>query len=91
MRSIEREARAAYAAYENARQAAEGFDREVVERLSENIDLARESFRAGKISLLEFNLLRRELVETRLSYLDAVVELVEARFALELAVGGGLE
>jgi cobalt-zinc-cadmium efflux system outer membrane protein len=90
-RSVEREARATYAAYENAREGAEGFDREVVERLMENINLARESFEAGKISLLEFNLLRRELVETRLSYLDALAELVEARFALELAVGGGLE
>ena len=90
LRSVEREARAAFAAYENAREAAEGFDREVVERLAENIDLARESFQAGKISLLEFNLLRRELVETRLAYLDAVAELVEARFALELALGGGL-
>ena len=91
LRSVEREARAAFAAYENARESAEGFDREVVERLAENIDLARESFRAGKISLLEFNLLRRELVETRLAYLDAVAELIEARFALESALGGGLE
>ena len=90
-KKVEREARATFVAYENAREAAEGFDREVVESLTENIDLARESFRAGKISLLEFNLLRRELVETRLSYLDALAELVEARFALELAAGGGVE
>lgn len=90
-RAVDREARAAYEAYRLALEAALGFDRDVTDRLSENLELARESLRAGKISLLEFNVVRRDLVDTRLAYLDALAELVEARFALELATGGSLE
>ncbi len=89
--AVEREARAAFAAYRTALDAVQAFDREVVDRLAENLELARESFRAGKISLLEFNLVRRDFVETRLAYLDALAELVEARLTLELSAGGSIE
>ncbi len=55
-------------------------------------ELALErSLRAGKISLLEFNVVRRDLVDARLGYLDALADLVEARSTLELALGGSLE
>jgi len=90
-RNVEREARAAYDAYRIAQEAALGFDKDVIDRIHENLELARESLRAGKISLLEFNVVRRDLVDTRLGYLDALAELVEARSALELAAGGSLE
>jgi cobalt-zinc-cadmium efflux system outer membrane protein len=89
--NVEREARAAYDAYRIAHEAAFSFDRDVIDRMHENLELARESLRAGKISLLEFNVVRRDLVDTRLGYLDALAELVEARAALELAAGGSLE
>ena len=56
-----------------------------------DLELAQESLRAGKISLLEFNVVRRDLVDTRLGYLDALADLVEARSALELAAGGSWE
>jgi outer membrane protein TolC len=74
--------------YGLALDAVRGFDRDVVEKLKENLDLARESVRSGKIGLLLFNSVRRDLVDTRLAYLDALSELVEARSALELAAGG---
>lgn len=89
--AVEREARAAYDAYQIAVEGALGFDRDVIDRVGENLGLARESLRAGKISLLEFNVVRRDLVETRFGYLDALADLVEARFALELAAGGSLD
>lgn len=89
--SVEREARAAYDAYRIAHEAALGFDRDVIDRIHENLELARESLGAGKISLLEFNVVRRDLVDTRLGYLDALADLVEARSALELAAGGSWE
>jgi len=90
-RNVEREARAAYDAYRIAHEAALGFDKDVIDRVHENLELARESLRAGKISLLEFNVVRRDLVDTRLGYLDALADLVEARSALELAAGGSWE
>jgi cobalt-zinc-cadmium efflux system outer membrane protein len=87
----ERLAREAYAGYQLALEAVQGFDREVVGSLDENLALARTSYTSGKIGLLEFNIARRELVETRFAYLDALAELVEARYALELAAGGVIE
>ena len=89
--SVQRDVRGAFRALGLAREAVEGFDRDVVGSLGENVSLARESFRAGKISLFDFNLLRRDLVETQLAYLDALAELVEARYALELATGASVE
>ncbi len=86
-RQVEREVRDAFQAYRRAREAYDAFDREVVERMSENLRLAEESFRAGKIGLLIFSTVRRDLVEARLSYLDAIAELVDWRTALALAVG----
>jgi outer membrane protein, heavy metal efflux system len=90
-REAERQARAALSSYRLAIDAVRGFDRDVVERLKENLDLARESVQSGKIGLLLFNSVRRDLVDTRLAYLDALSELVEARSALELTAGGSLE
>ena len=48
-RQIEFEVRDAHQGYLLARQAEAGFDRETVNRLVENITLASESFRSGKI------------------------------------------
>ena len=89
-REVTREVRDAYQAYTRAREAQAGFDREAVERLSENLRLAEESFRAGKIGLLVFSTVRRDLVEARLAYLDATSDLIERRIALALATGEGL-
>ena len=88
---VQRDVRGAFRALGLARESVEGFDRDVVGSLGDNVSLARESFRAGKISLFDFNLLRRDLVETQLAYLDALAELVEARYALELATGASVE
>jgi len=86
-REIERQVRAARVAYQRARDAVRAFDRDVVEKLGDNLSLARESFQTGKIGLIEFNVVRRDLVETRLSYLDALEAAVEAWTTLELLAG----
>lgn len=87
-RNAERDVRDAYRGLSTALEAERGFDRDVIGRLSENLRLAEESFRAGKIGLLVFNNIRRDLVEARLAYLDAVAEVVERSAALERASGG---
>ncbi len=84
-REVERGVRAALRAYAKARESVEAFDREVVDRLDENLELARESLRTGNIGLFEFNIVRRDLFETQLAYLDALAEAADARFALESA------
>lgn len=87
-RQVEREARAVLRDYTLALDAVHGFDQNVVEKLGENLALARESLKAGKIGLFEFVVVRRDLVDTRVAYLDALAQLVESRFVIELAYGG---
>lgn len=86
-RALEFEVRDAHQALARAIASREAFDTEVIERLTENLVLADESFRAGKISLFAFNTIRRDFVDARLAYLDALAETVERRYALALAVG----
>lgn len=87
---VAREVRNAYQAYTRAREAQAGFDRDAVERLSENLQLAEESFQAGKIGLIAFSTIRRDLVDARLAYLDATADLVLWRVSLALAIGGSV-
>ena len=89
--TVERDARVAFTRYRAAREARDAYDRDVVDKLADNLALAWESFRAGKIGLLEFNVVRRDLVETRRAFLEALIEVVEARAAADAAVGGPWE
>lgn len=86
-RAVEFEVRDAYQALATSVASRDAFDSQVVERLAENLALADESFRAGKISLYAYNTIRRDLVEARLAYLDVLAESVERRVQLALAVG----
>ena len=89
----EREIRVATRALQGAVESANAFDQQVVSRLRENLDLADESFRSGKISFFAYTTLRRDLVAARLDYLDALADVTERAFALAAATGslaGGL-
>ena len=83
----ERDVRTAVRAYVRARDAVLGFDREVTDRLHDNLELARESFAAGKVDYFELTVVRRELVSAQLAYLDAVTEAIEAWTAVQRAAG----
>lgn len=85
---IEREVRLATAGYQRAREGFLGFDREVNERLHENLELARESYTSGKIDYFQFNVVRRELLASRNAYLDAFEETVEAWSVVQRSTGG---
>ncbi|MBL8960889.1 MAG: TolC family protein [Gemmatimonadetes bacterium] len=84
---VEREVRVALQAYQRAAEATTAFESQVVERLRENLDLALESFRSGKISFFSYSTLRRDLVAARFDYLDALADLAERDYALAAAVG----
>lgn len=85
---IERGVRLTIAGYQRALEAVRGFDREVNERLHDNLELARESYTSGKIDYFQFNVVRRELLASRNAYLDAFEETVEAWSAVQQATGG---
>lgn len=89
----EREIRVARRALQGAVESANAFDQQVVSRLRDNLDLADESFRSGKISFFAYTTLRRDLVAARLDYLDALADVIEQASALAAATGslaGGL-
>lgn len=75
---VERETRTGAERYARARAAVEGFNREVSERLHENLKLAEDSFVAGKIDFFAFTTARRDLFANRLAYLAAFDEAIEA-------------
>lgn len=92
--SAEREIRVAWRALQGATESANAFDQQVVSRLRDNLDLADESFRSGKISFFAYTTLRRDLVAARLDYLDALADVTEQASALAAATGllaGGLQ
>jgi cobalt-zinc-cadmium efflux system outer membrane protein len=55
--------------------------------LEDNESLALKSFEAGEIELGELLLVRREILETRLAYLERLLDASLTRFELEAAAG----
>lgn len=55
--------------------------------LDDNESLALKSFEAGEINLGELLLIRREILETRLAYLERLLDATLTRFELEAAAG----
>lgn len=90
-RSAQRDLRSARQDYAAAIDAVQSFDRDVIGNLHDNLELARSAFQAGKIGLTEYNVMRRDLLDTRAAYLDSQRELVEARHRLERVLGRSLE
>ena len=90
-KGVDREVRIALRRYRAATEAVSAFDQQVVGTLAENLKLARETLAAGKLGLLEINNVRRDLVESQLTYLGAIAEAVEARAVLEKSIGRSLE
>jgi cobalt-zinc-cadmium efflux system outer membrane protein len=88
---VEREVRTSFRRYGAATDAIASFDQQVVGTLAENLKLARDSLAAGKLGLLDLNNVRRDLVDSQLTYLDSIAEAIESRAALERAIGRSLE
>ncbi len=84
---ITRQSLIAYNGYQRARQAVEAFDRGTRGNLRANLSLTRDSFEAGKISIIEFSVLRASFVDVELAYLDAIDNELVAFFDLRLALG----
>ena len=67
--------------------AARDLEQTVLPALADNESLALKSFEAGEIGLGELLLIRREILETRLSYLDRLADAAMTRLELETAAG----
>jgi cobalt-zinc-cadmium efflux system outer membrane protein len=80
-------ARSAQAAFQLRLAAAEPLEKDVLPGLEENERLARRSFEVGELSLPDLLVLRREFVDARLQYLEAVAEAAAASVEWQIAAG----
>lgn len=81
------EVRAALAAYQSRVEAVQVLERDALPGLDESVTLATRSFEVGQIGLAELLLIRREIIDTRVQYLDALLEAAIARVELDARAG----
>ena len=86
-RDVRREVSSAFEVYLQQKAAVEELEKNALRVLEENESLSRESYEAGQISLAEFLLVRREILETRSDYLDHVLDTAIAAADLEASAG----
>jgi cobalt-zinc-cadmium efflux system outer membrane protein len=79
---VQIEVRAAFETYTRRLSALRVLETDAIPGLDENEQLTTRSFDAGQIGLVELLLIRREILETRFQYLDALLEAALARIDL---------
>lgn len=77
------EVRVAFDALNRRLAALSVFESDAIPGLDENDQLAARSFEVGQLGLLELLLIRREILDTRFQYLDALLEAALARVDLD--------
>lgn len=86
-RRVTQEVLTALARLDAARSAADGYAGDVVKAMQQNMELATDSYRAGKIDFLQLIVIRRQAIEARREYIDVLEELNTAQASLDRAVG----
>jgi cobalt-zinc-cadmium efflux system outer membrane protein len=81
------EVRGLYSSLSRRLAAARELESMALPALDDNESLALKSFEAGEIDLGELLLVRREILETRLTYLERLLDATLTRFELEAAAG----
>ncbi len=80
---VQLEVRAAFDAYTRRLAAVSVLEAEAIPGLDENEQLSTRSFEVGQLGLPELLLIRREILDTRSQYLDALLEAALARIDLD--------
>ncbi len=70
-----------------ASTAAQAYAGGLLTGLEENMELVTEAYRAGKVGFFELLVIRRETLDARIGYIDALEELQAARAQLARATG----
>lgn len=84
---VQIEVRAAFAAYTHRLAAIRALETEAIPGLNENETLTTRSYEVGQLGLPELLLIRRETLETRFQYLDALLDAAVARTELDASAG----
>jgi cobalt-zinc-cadmium efflux system outer membrane protein len=80
---VQMEVRAAFEAYERRLAAVRVLEADAIPGLDENERLTSRSFEVGQLGLPDLLLIRREILETRVQYVDALLEAALARIDLD--------
>jgi cobalt-zinc-cadmium efflux system outer membrane protein len=89
-RTTRKEIEESYAAVASSLSEIDLFKQAILGRTTENLDLLQYAFREGKISFYDVRIAQRETIETRSSYLEALLTAQRAYNGLERALGGDL-
>ncbi len=73
--------------YRTAQDAAHVLGGDVLDALQENLKLVTEAYRAGKVDFLQLLIIRREALDARRGYIEALEELNAADAQLKMVVG----
>lgn len=84
---IQVEIRSAFDAFNRRLAAVRVLETEAISGLDENETLTTRSFEVGQLGLPDLLLIRREILETRSQYLDALLEAALARIDLDASAG----
>jgi cobalt-zinc-cadmium efflux system outer membrane protein len=84
---VQLEVRAAFDAYHRRLAGVRILETEAIPGLDENEQLTTRSFEVGQLGLPELLLIRREFLDTRSQYLDALLEAALARVDLDASAG----
>jgi len=85
--AIQSEIKAAFDAYTYRTEASQELARLALPSLSENETLARRSYEEGEIGLAELLLIQRETLDTRLAYVNTLLDMAIAGVDLEFKSG----
>jgi cobalt-zinc-cadmium efflux system outer membrane protein len=86
VQTVDAEVRSAFETYQHSVRAASALEA-ILPTLSESEKLASRSYEAGQISLVDSLLVRRDVMETRLSHLDRLLDASIARVRLLSSAG----
>ena len=84
---IQAEVRATFEAYSRRLAAVQVLETDAIAGIDENERLTTRSFEVGQLGLPDLLLIRREILETRFQYLDALLEAAMARTDLDASAG----
>lgn len=84
----EAELDSAYAAYSQRVDAADTLAREALPNVADNEALARRSYEAGELNLMEMLLLRRDALDTRMTLIDRRLDAARSRLKVDFLSGG---
>lgn len=79
--------RTAYGVYEQRASLAAALEKDATPNLLDNETLARRSYEAGEMNLMDFLLIRRDAVETRLGVVDRRLEAARSRLTVDVIAG----